>query len=113
MSGLAASLVSCIARAMLMLVLSFWGPQIVPLSTRLQGHGRRSFASGVWCGRRVIPEWQHIAWDCEYTAQTRPRIPTDPLQLRLGWATHADTEDFARRVLLHLAKVRALALHSW
>ena len=66
-----------------------------------------------WCGRRVIPDWQHIAWDCEFTAHTRPRTPTDPLQLRLGWATHTDTEDSARRVLLHLAKVRALALHSW
>ena len=55
------------------------------------------------CNAAVVPTWYHACWECEAFADGRPELPSDPLQLRLGWNLPSPADE---SIIVHMARVR-------
>ena len=73
----------------------------------------------VHCNDQVIPSWYHACWECAAFSESRPSIPSDEVQKRLGWpltisrkgnSWFLSRED--KQILQHMALVRAQLLSA-
>ena len=73
----------------------------------------------VHCNDQVIPSWHHACWECAAFSESRPSIPSDEVQKRLGWpltisrkgnSWFLSRED--KQILQHMALVRAQLLSA-
>ena len=93
------------------------------------GHGRAVMTGAAWspamyeinysgrvssiccyCHHRTTADLQHVMWICPAFACERPETPTFALQNRLGWPDPAKSMGYAKKVLEHMARVRAIVL---
>ena len=73
------------------------------LQSQLTGHAE------LWCPfcrECYAPTWDHCAWSCAHFRASRPNLPADSMQRRIGWPLPARTKIQNLRVLDHLASVR-------
>ena len=73
------------------------------LQSQLTGHAE------LWCPfcrECYAPTWDHCAWSCAHFRASRPNLPADSMQRRIGWPLPARTKIHNLRVLDHLASVR-------
>lgn len=59
------------------------------------------------CHQETVPSFHHMVWECSAFATTRPQVPTAEIQKSLGWSDPALSTEANRRILCHMAEVRA------
>ena len=67
--------------------------------------GSRPQWQSPFCLQDQVPSWEHLAWQCPAFLGSRPAIPRNSLQRRLGWAA-SNCRAYNGAVLSHLARVR-------
>ena len=61
-----------------------------------------------WCNDSVIPDWQHVTWQCEGFQANRPARPESVWARRFGWPNDAnETMNACKHRLAFLGEVRA------
>ena len=62
-----------------------------------------------WCATGAVPSWQHLAWECDGFADSRPGRG-DALCNRLGWPMRRHNR-WDTAALRHMSRIRAALLH--
>ena len=60
-----------------------------------------------YCDAPVVPDWQHLSWECPSFARDRPEVPAYVLSRRFGWPGPGEGMTTAAPRLAFLAGVRA------
>lgn len=60
----------------------------------------------VHCNDQVIPSWHHSCWECVTFADSRPAMPSDEVQKRLGWP-RTQSQRLACNILINHHRMKA------
>ena len=76
---------------------AYWG--------KMEQGGVPAFCS--FCNQSHVPDFTHIMWTCMGFSTDRPTCPEALVQRTLGWCDPTLSTEENRRVLRHMARVRA------